>query len=352
MRWRIGGTASVNAYRRWPRISRKKHLLLGAYSVLRHLPRRAATTSLLALLVAPAAVRAAPAIDPDTGRPVPAPARIAADPSNPQHKAAIEYYMKQFGVAEQTAIDHLNAQNRVPDAGQRLAARLGSGFTHMFFDNTAGRYVVQFGPGGTAAKARQAAEDIGMGAVSTQERPYSRGQLMTDLETVGERMSGTAGALLSETKDGIVVALPANASQAARSRLSSARDAVRTPVIERTAPPRPPEQTLACWNRYCDALIAGDRYVKADSSFCTLSFHVGLISDPSRHFLLSAGHCVPPEQGNQIWGSCRPWVDACTNMPGAPSTFAYPNWNYAVPAGGRLGVRLAKWISRQRCSCA
>lgn len=140
------------------------------------------------------------------GHPPIQPKPSTVDSSNRQHVAALELLMNQFGLSRAQATDSLELQSRAADdLQQKLADRLGDGFTDVYFDNQSIRYVVALSPSGDDARARSVAADLGLGDIGVERRNYTRAEMMADLRSKADRYRDDPSVRVALTEKGVEV---------------------------------------------------------------------------------------------------------------------------------------------------
>lgn len=321
-RW-VGGLRAGNC-----RVSRRIHLSLTAIVLAAMLAASIATTAIAA---------------PAKGAPTSTdkhPALITAKASDnvvlPRLKlsktlsaGSVSYYARKYKVSQSLARQRLVTQQTVPNLEQKLKTSLGSSFAQVWFDNSAGQWVVAVdsasapittattaGPATTAsAESTTAAlmSSVGLsGAYRVETVPFDEAEMESGIQYLTAQLSRSesAGGYTVGAGDGSIdlkLASDAPTAPAEQAVAGLSQSGNPVPVNVNTSPlaSLAASPDVSCTQfPWCDSVVGGIAWESATGWECSAAYNVTSPGDPYPLFL-TAGHCdiVTGDYGQ--WWTCN-----------------------------------------------
>lgn len=224
--------------------------------------------------------------------------------------AAVDAYVKRFGVSTETARRRLVDQNLVVGLGAALKRDVGSDLGSVSYDNEAGRWVVT----AVSASAREEASSLlanygleqASQVVATDVSADQLEAITIRLRAALKRKGLDGAAAVGSGPDVLMVDIDRDASTdtkgAIRKVVAEEQGSARSAISERRVAIKP---TVSCAFPDCDTLVAGTQWTKA-SGMCTIAFYVSAPGGGGNPHMLTAGHCVNPNYAQEEWFACRP----------------------------------------------
>jgi hypothetical protein len=216
----------------------------------------------------------------------------------------VAYYAKTFGVPQEEARVRLVRQGLAHGVADALRARLGGAITSVWFDNDAGRWVVDATPevGAAVVSHAFAARHVGEDGFRLRRVAYGQVELENAVAAIGQRLEGQVvrGTAQVGLGRGTVDVLAASGLSEQDRAAIEAEVKSRNAIVD--GPPVrlsiAPQRSLlggggaSCSFPYCDTLLAGASYYNANAG-CTNSFYGAItVNGQVNQLMLTAGHCA------------------------------------------------------------
>lgn len=258
---------------------------------------------------------------------------------------ALKVYTRR-GFSEAEAAQRLDLQAKAGDLLGTLVRRFGRGISQVYFNEQAGRYVVEVSPSGEIASVREELQRRGLGGsgVRIADLDYEQRNALTD--SVSQNLSEVirAGhAQVALVASGVQITAAAGATP---SELAAMQAEARRPhviITESAKDDLTQHGTSSGCNgsyvdlgfpgRYCDWLRGGSRYFEnlpnGSHGICTLGWWAGPADGSNPNLFVTAGHCI---RGG-TWSSCTAQTHSlCFNTAG------YDIGQYVDPGNGDNGL--------------
>lgn len=233
-------------------------------------------------------------------------------------RESIDYFVRTFGVDEETARHRLATQAMIPNAGLVLSEELGTAYTDSWWDNDTGELVVMATRAASEATVATALAEHRLARTDfrIERTDYDQADLAGARLDASRRLSGVGEQATVGVAAGRVVVTLARGMEAAErneiraenERLSARADAPPVTTVVSSRRSLDPEPRINCnpANHNCDEIIAGSKFYNNTIGHCTMAYFVGWAGrSPWVPSALTAGHCINNEPLVAEQSKCR-----------------------------------------------